>query len=207
MADYLAECEGVEPIIVDNKSDYPPLLEYYETTPHKVEYMPHNLGNISWIHQTLEKYNVTENFIVTDPDLILDHIPKDWLPILKEGLAKYQFAAKAGFSLEINDLPNTEIANKAKRHEQPMWGNALDDPRFYRADIDTTFALWRAIMHDFPAVRLARPYTAKHGPWYYTKDNIPEDELYYLQTTDLNWNHWTSELRKELGIKGRNTSF
>lgn len=207
MADYLAEVEGVTPVIVDNCSDYPPLLEYYEETPHIVHRMEHNMGNISWLKPTLDEFDLHENFIVTDPDLIIDHIPKDWLPLLYDGLARHSFACKAGFSLEIDDLPDTQIAREARGREGMEWQYCKGDKRFYHASIDTTFALWRTRLHDFPGLRAARPYTAKHAPWYFTPGNIPEDELYYLQTTDRNWNWWTTKIREELGLTGRKTDW
>jgi len=180
MADYLIDCD-VEPVIVDNNSTYPPLLEYYKTCPHKVERLNSNMGNNAvFLSGVLDKYGLNESrFIMTDPDLDLFGIPKDFLHILHLGLDRHSFATKAGFSLEINDLPDTEIKSKVLEWEAGNWSKRLDE-YFISAYIDTTFALYRRCFMDFPAVRTVRPYTAKHVPWYYTKGNIPEDELYYL---------------------------
>jgi hypothetical protein len=201
MADYLADCPGVYPVIVDNASTYPPLLEYYETTPHKVKRLSGNwCSTVIFFCGILEEYGITERFILTDPDLILDSIPKDFLHLLHLGLDKYPWAQKAGFSLEINDLPDTEITRAAKAHEESYWSEKLDD-QFYRAQIDTTFCMVRKI-HDMPAVRTARPYTAKHAPWYYTdKDTLPDDELYYLQTASSDSTYWARLMAKEFDIK------
>lgn len=181
MADWLADIEGIIPVIVDNNSTYPKLLEYYEHCPHKVERLQLNYGIDFEQNKILEKYEVTQKrFIVTDPDLDLSGIPKDFLHILHLGLDKYEFACKAGFSLEINDLPNDEMKKQILAHESMAWSVKLDD-MFYNAYIDTTFALWRNNIYDFPAVRTERPYTARHVPWYYTKEYFPEDEKYYFQ--------------------------
>lgn len=200
MADYLADVPDIIPVIVDNNSTYPPLLAYYEHCPHKVERMPHNYGNtVLWTAGVLEKYGVSERFILTDPDLVIDNIPKDWLHLLNLGLDKYDFATKAGFSLEIDDLPkDSPISTQVLQWETSAWAYKLDD-NFYRASIDTTFALWRKIFQDFPAVRTRRPYTARHSSWYYTRlEDVPEDELYYMRSVGTFNNYWTNRVLKEL---------
>ena len=200
MADYIADCPGVFPVIADNGSTYPPLLEYYETTPHKVELLGGNWCSTAIFFCGLrEKYDVLERYMMTDPDLTLDGIPTDWLHLFHLGLDRYPWAEKAGFSLEINDLPNTAVGRAARAHEAHSWSQRLDD-QFYKALIDTTFCMVRRI-HDMPAVRTARPYTAKHAPWYYTgRDTIPEDELYYMQTAHPQSNFWAKRIADEFGI-------
>lgn len=183
MADYLASTGTVQPIFVDNCSDYPPLLEYYKTTPHRVFRCKGNMGPTAvWYSGVWEEMNVTGRYIISDSDLDLSGIPKDFLHLLNLGLDRYPWACKAGFSLEINDLPNTPLKASVLKWETDKWLSPLDK-QFYRAYIDTTFCLCRAKVHDFPAVRTMRPYTARHMPWYYTPENIPEDELYYIKTT------------------------
>lgn len=187
MADFLADCDGVTPVIVDNNSDYPPLLEYYETTPHKVIRLDFNYGSVCVWHErvrVLDDYGLQGGFIVTDPDLRIDHIPKDWLHVLQTGLDRHEFACKSGFSLRINDLPDTDVAARAKGIEASYWNEPLDGGKYYKAYIDTTFCLCRSRLHDFPAVRAAPPYDAIHVPWYYrSAADVPEDEMYYLHAT------------------------
>lgn len=200
MADYITDCPGVYPVILDNGSTYPPLLEYYETTPHEVKLLGGNWCSTAvFFCGVIEEYNVPERYMMTDPDLILDDIPKDWLHLFHLGLDRYPWAQKAGLSLEIDDLPDTKIGRAARAHETGMWANKLDD-QFYRAIIDTTFCMVRKI-HDFPAVRTARPYTARHAPWYYTcKDDIPADELYYTRTSEPRSNYWAKRIGEEFGV-------
>ena len=106
IANYLMECDGIIPIIIDNNSDYPPLLEYYEKTPHKVIRLDKNWGGcVVYKCGILDDMNLNDKrFIVSDPDLDLSGIPKDFLHILHMGLDRHSFACKSGFSLEINDL-------------------------------------------------------------------------------------------------------
>lgn len=195
MADYLAECDGVEPIIIDNNSTYPALLEYYKNCPHEVVHMDKNYGNcVVWISGILDKYNLDGNFIVTDPDLDLSQIPKDFLHVLQTGLDKHQFACKAGFGLQINDLPDTEIATLARGWEQLNWTNKIDE-QFFDAPIDTTFCLCRTRLHDFKSIRADYPYVARHMPWYYSKDNIPQDELYYFKSINQDYNYYSIKIK------------
>ena len=204
MADWLAG-HGHRVVILDNNSDYPPLLEYYDNTPHEVLKLGFNYGSAAPWHPkpaVLDRYEVQGDFIVTDPDLDVSGIPGDWLSVLKEGLAKYDFACKSGFSLRIDDLPNSEIGNMARKVESGHWKDPLADGRFYRAYIDTTFCLCRTRLHDFPAVRAAPPYCARHVPWYYTSVlDIPDDELYYMRSTKSRGStYWTSRIGESLGI-------
>lgn len=184
MADYLADVPNVKVIIVDNDSTYPPLLEYYEHTPHVVERMGANFGNCVVFHPESylkDKYDLKngQRFIVSDPDLDLSGIPTNFLQLLNHGLDKYKWAAKAGFSLRIDDL-SEEMRSNVIGWESGYWTPL--DAQFYGALIDTTFCLCRGFVNDFKAIRTAPPYIARHVPWYYTPDNIPEDERYYLET-------------------------
>jgi hypothetical protein len=203
MADYLASCEGVEPIFIDNFSDYGPLLEYYEETPYRVIKLPFNFGSCAPWHPAtgiLDTLDLHGGFVVTDPDLIIDHVPKDWPQVLQEGLDKFPDVCKSGFSLRISDLPDTAVGRQARNHEQGHWYQT-GDPRFYRASIDTTFCLCRTRLHDFPAVRSAPPYDAIHKPWYYTSlDDMAEDEIYYMRSEKGRGStFWTSKIMEMLG--------
>ena len=203
MADYLADCSGITPVIVDNNSTYPPLLEYYNTTPHKVERLYSNMGPCAvWTAELPQKYGVDTHYIITDPDLIIDDVPRDFLHLLQTGLDRYPWAKKAGFSLEIDDLPDTPLNRLVVNHERGAW-TKLDD-QFYRAYVDTTFALVRGLIHDLIAIRTAKPYTARHAPWYYTRvEDIPADELYYIKTSHPVGNYWTKRIAESMGIPNR----
>lgn len=205
MADWLAGFQKIKPVIIDNNSDYPPLLEYYEETPHEVVRLDKNLGSVAVWHPyagILDEYDLDGNYIVTDPDLDTSGVPNDWLSVLQEGLRKYDFATKAGFSLRLDDLPNTPVGNKARELEASHWAFPTADGRFYRAAIDTTFCLCRTRIHDFTAVRAAPPYCARHMPWYYTgESSVPADELHYLRSAKAHGStYWAEHIKKALGI-------
>jgi hypothetical protein len=195
MADYLADGTDVEPIIIDNNSTYPKLLEYYDTCSHKVERMDKNWGNcVVWISGILDKYDLKGNFIVTDSDLNISNIPKDFLHKLQTGLDRHQFACKAGFGLEINNLPITELSKLAIGWECLNWANRVDE-LFFDAPIDTTFCLCRTRLHDFRAIRSDYPYVAQHVPWTYSKDSIPEDEKYYFEHVTQDYNYYSIKIK------------
>jgi hypothetical protein len=152
-----------------------------------------------------KEYDCTNGYIVTDSDLDLSRIPKDFLRVLRAGLDRLgDRATKIGFSLEINDLPNTPIGKEARGWEQMNWVER--SPGYCQAPVDTTFALYRwlphnpSLAHDFDkSWRAQRPYTARHMPWYYTKETIPEDELYYLRSITRNFTHYSNLMRQMIG--------
>jgi hypothetical protein len=197
ICEYLSDNDTqCEPIILDNNSDYPPLLEWYEGCPFKVERMHLNYGNcVLYTSGILEKYNIHGGYIYTDPDLDLSGIPKDFLHVLQTGLDRYSWADKCGFSLDINNLPDNELTQDVLKWETGYWSNKLDE-MYFKAPIDTTFALFRTRMHSFECLRTDKPYCARHVPWHWTKTNIPDDERYYINSISSDFNHYSNQLKK-----------
>jgi hypothetical protein len=173
---------GCEPIFVDNNSDYPPLLEYYEKTQFQVVRMDKNYGHeVVWRQGVIEKLGINENYLVTDPDLDLTGVPDDFVSVLQEGLRRYPNYDKCGLSLEINYLP----IPSARVWEQQFWEHPLD-PMYFHAEIDTTLALYEIAKQvrypSYSAMRTNRPYTARHIPWSYVNaKDLPVDEQYYYR--------------------------
>jgi len=181
IADFLF-AHGIDPVFIDNNSDYMPLLSFYGTTAYEVIRMDQNYGyKVVWEQKLLEKLGITGNYIVTDPDLDLTGIPDDFLSVLEEGLRRYHQYDKCGFSLEIKDLPKTPFC--PLDWEIQFWQNPLDG-RYYDAPVDTTFALYKVPYHSTKGLRTNRPYTCRHMPWYYFDfKDMPVDEQYYFSTT------------------------
>lgn len=182
IADYLVEC-NIEPIIVDNNSTYQPLLDFYSETTYKIIKMNGNFGhNVIWDHNILNQFDTTDGYIVTDSDLDISHIPKDFLDVFNEGLKKYPQYQKCGFSLRINDLPFNQMSKYVYDTEIGYWRKPLDGV-YFDASIDTTFALYKTNQKIFKALRTNEPYSAKHIPWYYNNiSELPEDEKFYLNS-------------------------
>ena len=174
---------GLHPVVVDNASNYTPLLEYYETRPCEVIRLPINYGHrVMWYELiSLPK----ERFIITDPDLDMSGVPGDFLEMMNRGLDRH-YVPKCGLSLEVNDLPDSDEGRFIHSVEDMFWDRPLDD-LFFDAKVDTTFALYReGIRHyTIEGIRTNRPYTARHYSWYYRDFNLlPEDEQYYYRTAN-----------------------
>lgn len=190
---------GLDVIIVDNASDYEPLLEWYKTCPYKVLRMDKNYGHrVVWEQWLFKQLGISADdlFILTDPDLEYTNIPDDFLEVMQEGFRRYPKVQKVGFSLEIDDLPDTELGKQAYKHELRFWQSPLDD-LFYEAEIDTTFAMCRVQGYStYNCLRIAPPYSVKHLPWWYDDiEKLPIDERNYLQTANESFS-WKNKIVK-----------
>ena len=146
LIDWLETADGVGPIhIVDNASTWPPLLEYLERSPHTVHRLEVNLGHHSpWVTGLVAQLSEAP-FVVTDPDVVPDPAcPLDALARFGEILERHPHFDKVGFGLRIDDLPDSFAHRDAvTRWEQQFWTAELE-PGVFKAEIDTTFALYRA---------------------------------------------------------------
>ena len=184
LVDYLerAGCDRIH--LLDNNSTYPPLLEFYEQTPHAVIRLGDNLGTQSlWEAGLLDELGVRGPFVLSDPDTVpIEECPLDAIDYFVEVLERYPGYTKAGFGLKIDDLPD-HFSLKADviAWESAFWECMLA-PRLYEAAIDSTFALYRT--RDFDrrgAIRTGYPYLARHLTWYLNSTDPPEEERYYLE--------------------------
>ena len=205
LADWVAE-RGCEPIFIDNHSDYFPLLEYYYNCRYEVIRMAENFGSrVVWENGILDKLEITGNYIVTDSDLDLDGIPDDFVKVLKDGLIKYPQFFKCGFSLEVKNLPATELSIQVRELEQKYWKEPLDD-LYFKAEVDTTFAMYNRRTYNgteefLSGTRTNRPYTARHVPWYYdNREKLPQDEQYYFLTADKSKTYWGQHISNKLNM-------
>lgn len=183
--------------ILDNKSTYPPLLEYYKTCKYHVILLGENLG-----YCALWKSNVFNKFkhgfyVYTDSDMQIDiDCPDDFMDEFMEIMNKHFFAQKVGFGLRIDDLPDS-FKNKTSviDWEKQYWKPLGSTNRYFKAKIDTTFALYRPYCYG-PSVgykemyRTNFPYVIKHLPWYVNSDNLSEEEHYYIDSITQS-THWS----------------
>jgi hypothetical protein len=185
---------GAELWLLDNQSTYPPLVDYLEASPHHVVPLHRNLWNVApWLSGLVYEVAHDRHFIVSDPDTVPDEsCPSDVFDHLVELLDRYPEVVKAGLGLRIDDLP----AHYAHRDdviawESQFWTDELE-PGVLAADVDTTFAMYRANSHYSigPALRTAAPYVVQHLPWYEDSSApTPEIEFYRLHADPLvsNW--------------------
>lgn len=180
------EMAGLEVIIIDNKSTYPPCVEWLKNCNYKIEYIGYNAA--PWAFQTTDLTNKYKDrfYFLCDSDMGIDAVPLDFPDVLMRGLERAEPGIwKSGLSYEINDLPDNITTRQAIVHENTFWERKTDYG-FYTAWIDIGCAL-----HDrerkgeqwYAAIRSDRPYTAKHLDWYFTEDTIRDEDMYYLETT------------------------
>ncbi|HEY9220461.1 MAG TPA: glycosyltransferase family 2 protein [Lutibacter sp.] len=176
-------------IIIDNNSTYQPLLDYFDTIESfvAIHKLKENLGHLVFWKQK-ELYNKYSKgyYVITDPDIVpVANCPGDFVLHFKRILDKNLQVTKVGFSLKIDDIPDSN-PNKQKviDWESQFWRNQNKDGN-YHAPIDTTFALYRPksdfenLSNFLRAVRTKEPYTAKHGGWYFDIKNLTAEQNSY----------------------------
>jgi len=160
--------------IIDNKSTYPPLVEYLKSIENIVNviYMPYNEGH--WVYEKDEIIKLGgDKYIVTDPDLTLNpNLPQNFIDILAELSDQYQID-KIGFSLDISNNINTSIKMNGINvpdWEANFWKEKINNPKYelYKAPIDTTFCLINSKYYkvgSYEGIRVAGDFTCTHIPW------------------------------------------
>lgn len=174
--------------ILDNDSTYPPLLEFYrrldesESTV-QVLRLKKNLGHTAlWDSKVLEILHVDTPYVYTDSDVVpSEECPLDVLGDLMQVLRKYPFLKKVGLALKTDDITYFD-AEKTREAEKRFYLHEIE-PELYFGAVDTTFALYRNYRHYnlYVSARTTGKRTARHLPWYYDYENLPEDERYYME--------------------------
>lgn len=171
--------------ILDNKSTYPPLLSYYdEIVKQGVNVWPLNVNfghKAIWESNILNILQIDSPYVYTDSDVVPDDdCPHYILAIMANILARRLYLKKVGLSLHIDDITyyNSDFTRKVEggmRHIHIREG--------YFQSTDTTFALYRNWHHYSlrESIRTADKLMGRHMPWYYDFDNLPSDELYYME--------------------------
>ena len=188
MVEWIQQIPELEPIVLDNASTYPPLLEWYDTNPCRVIKLGFNYGHkCLWSSGLFQKeIKDAPYYILTDPDFDMSTCPLDIIDKLKEGLIKYN-QPKCGLAIKIDDLPDEyPLKQQVLIWETPFWSKPLEND-FYSAPIDTTFALHDAKKcrsHMIGGIRTGGAYTVRHLPFYLTPENIDEEIAYYFDRCD-----------------------
>jgi len=196
LVDWLRAAGTRRIVIMDNRSDYPPLLKYYEALPEgvRVMLMDENHGPFVLWQQGVHKVLDTP-YIVTDSDLVpADFCPDDLVPALLQTLQRFPDAGKVGPGLRIDNLPDAyREVDTVRKWESQFWEQPLGEG-CYAAPIDTTFALYppRAeFTRDARNVRLGYPYVLEHTPWYVDDAAMSDEETYYRANTSPVFSHWS----------------
>lgn len=197
-------------VIIDNKSTYPPLLEYYENINNCVDIILRKTNDghrVFWKNKELFNKYGKGYYVITDADIeISEDCPHDFIKHFKKILDNNKKLIKVGFSLKIDDIPDcNEHKATILNWENQFWVNK-DESENYIGLIDTTFALYRPINqfyidNFYKAIRTRSPYTAKHGGWYIDHKNLSEEQTFYMKTAGKSGS-WKVEKSGELSNKG-----
>jgi len=198
LLEVLAWCEraGLDDIwLIDNASSWPPLVEFLATTRHHVVHVGANWGHRSpWLTGTVQRHARDRAFIVTDPDVVPDEAcPLDVIEHLTVLLERYPEIDKVGLGLRIDDLPaQYPLADAVRTWEARFWTREVE-PGVYRADVDTTFALYRPLRRrheENRALRTGFPYVARHLPWYLDPARLSVEDRFYREHADPTVSNW-----------------
>lgn len=182
--------------IIDNASQYPPLLEYYDKCPYIVYRLKKNLGHLSlWKSGIYRKFR-NRYFVYTDSDVVPGpECPKDFIHDFYDIMQRFR-AVKVGNALRIDDLPDSfRDKEKVIRWERQFWRVELERD-IYDAQVDTTFALYRPNLkwgteNYGLRIRVGGIYTALHLPWYADSSNPTQEDIYYRNTCNSSAS-WTN---------------
>ena len=187
--------------LLDNNSSFPPLLDFYKETQHKVFYLNQNLGGRAlWWSGLLDTLRIQSRYIVSDSDVIpIEDCPDSAIDVLNNVLNRFPEYKKVGFGLKIDDLPD----HYKHKHDVIAWESRFYTkeiaPGIYDAAVDTTFALYQpgAEFGRTPSLRVGHPYLARHTPWYSDTNNPSDEDVFFREnlpsTHTTNWNQ--EELR------------
>jgi hypothetical protein len=184
MYEFLQSRNFTRIIILDNNSNYPPLLKWYDTLDSEVVRFKDNMGAYCLFDSGYLKTIHAEYLVYSDSDIELNpQMPDDFLVVMKNLLLKYDMK-KIGLALRIDDVPKECYRNfftGSIEWEKQFWIHELDKD-VYSALVDTTFCLIRNPQdHALQALRIAGTFTARHLPWYQNYSSLNEEEKYFVE--------------------------
>jgi hypothetical protein len=193
MVNKIKTYEGVgEIIIIDNGSDYPPLLEWYDTNPctiHRAE----NIGHAApW--QVLGDVITNNDYVITDADMGLLDTPTDTLLYLKDNLDSLGLD-KIGLGLNWGIVKEDSLYyNHIQSYEKNRWDSAHINNIYTDIAIDTTFALYKKGTPYFVGgASTTYPYVARHYPWEFNQETYENNEefKYYIKNANTSSSYKT----------------
>ena len=204
LVDFLVDRRFENLIIVDNKSTYPPLLEYYKNLPSNVtvEVMDENYGHMVFFENAdLQRKYGQGFYVVTDADIVPnENLPEDFMKIMLDVLLKeFDSMNKVGFALSIEKIPDHyAFKGKVMKWEKQFWSTPVKQSlEAYNAWIDTTFAIYKPTYpqnfndhHFLQGIRVAANFTAVHGGWNLDTKNLSHEQQFYFEYAS-NSNSWT----------------
>lgn len=188
-------------IIVDNASNFPPLVAYLQaiaaSRAARVIHLEKNCGHtVLWDQDLLTRFGIDSEYVYTDPDVIpADFCPHDVVRKLQQILESEPSVYKAGLGLRVDDLPDTyQFKESVLRYESQLWRQPAAQGLYY-AQLDTTFSLYRPhSKHGLMelAIRTGWPYLAAHEGWYLNSAEPNQEDIFYLHTALKNVSTWSA---------------
>ena len=196
----LQEIQCNDIYIVDNKSDYPPMISLLKELEQKFNVV--RLDRNEGPHFILRNQNFYKSlpdiFCLSDPDMELSrNLPKEFLADLLQISNQYKMG-KVGFALEVpaeEELKDIELNMEGKiwnmREWESQWwensiGKTLRGDDLYMTTLDTQFALYNKNYFDpndrYRCIRVAGRFTAKHLGLY-KKTIVPDAEQEFYRNS------------------------
>lgn len=181
-------------IIIDNQTTYQPTLDWYKESGLNIFYnnIDATLYDTGTFYRLAFELNhpifseiVKNYYVFTDSDVVPEEsCPTDFIEQMIHVCIEFNMH-KVGLSLRINDLPPCAFSEQVIHKESPMWINKIEHKKYdlYDAGVDTTFAVYSPNskpLLNCNVIRIAGDFSAKHIPWYYSINNMPDDEIHYL---------------------------
>jgi hypothetical protein len=181
--------------IIDNGSTHKPMLKFLESLRlggAKVVRPDTNIGarglfkSGGYIERIVGR---DKPFFISDPDILpAESCFPDLLQHLVRCLARYPLYAKVGLSLRTDDIPDGYPLKKQVQSWEKRFWKVKANAHFYNAEIATTFCLVRSLNRcdalgnaKGACGRTTAPNIGIHESWYFTEENMPADEKYYLE--------------------------
>jgi len=201
-----------EIVVHDNVSTYQPLIDFLKEADFKVYWNDSN--ELDDVAKSVENYFLTtENkcqyYAVTDPDIEFDSeiTRADTLLFYRHLLDNVPTITSAGPELRVDDIPDHyplkeellqrhRVGHANDKFMNVVWQSETVACAFRK--LDTTFGVYR---RSFRFKRLSDAllchgrHNARHLDWYLDPNNMPEDDLLYMQNTSR-WGHWSSTMLK-----------
>ena len=205
MLDWLPRYGYKNITIIDNHSDYEPLLSFYETCPYKVMRMDKNYGHTVFFTAPCFFWKRLFSFyIITDPDIQpIEECPNNFAEVFMKAMYRYPYFHRVGFSLKIDDIPDEYyLKNEVIAWEQQFYETLMSHSpcTLYNAVVDTTFALASPVIYQLLSIRIKGmrtgvPYQARHLPWYVGERDAEGNN--YIATLREDVGTWNGNLDRE----------